>query len=176
MRASVELNEQQIEVIAKTTLEFFRQEEEKQQQKKFDRRLRNIKILLKNYRSFVNHCIDVKMEIDVLNEKLNLDSLDTDEFAVEAIKRSKERTLAMVKFINQMLSVYQVMCNQSSHPEVSRRYLIIHDLYIADRKKGIEEICALHKIAKRTVYKDIDKACEALAVLMFGIDAVRLGK
>ncbi|UTW69883.1 hypothetical protein KHA80_03055 [Anaerobacillus sp. HL2] len=44
---------------------------------RYDRRLRNVKLLLRNYRSFVNHVEDIKLAIEDLNGKLDLDELDT---------------------------------------------------------------------------------------------------
>jgi hypothetical protein len=173
----MELNEKQIEVISRTAalaaFEHLEKEREKQEKRKHDRRLRNIKLLLKNYRSFAIHCADIKLQIIDLDKKLDLDELDTDEFAVTSIKRSKERTLAMVKFINKSLEVYKVVCEKSEDPESNRRYKVIYDLYISDDKKTVTDVARGQSVHSRTIYKDIDKACETLVVLMFGIDGVK---
>ncbi len=161
-------------VAVKTALEFLEKENKDREKRKHDRRLRNIKLLLRNYRSFVNHCQDIKLDIQILNDRLELEELDTDEFAIESIKRSKERTLVMVRFINQMMNVYKIMSEQSHQPEDYRRYQVVYGMYVSEDRLTVDDISAMHNISRRTVYVDIDKACETLSVLMFGIDGIKL--
>ncbi|MGM0971671.1 MAG: hypothetical protein ACQEW2_02305 [Bacillota bacterium] len=171
------LSEKQLEVISKAAaqaaFEHLEKERQKREKQKYDRRLRNIKLLLKNYRSFVAHSAEIKLEINDLNAKLELDELDTDEFAIESIKRSKHRTLAMVKFINRMVAVYKSICEQSGNQEDIRKYETIYNLYIAEDKKTVSEISEMHFLSSRMVYKNIDNACEVLTVLVFGVDGIK---
>ena len=44
---------------------------------------------MQNYRSFVKHSSEIWNDINKIDCKLTINDLDTDEFAVEAIKRSK---------------------------------------------------------------------------------------
>lgn len=173
----MKLSEEQLEIISKaaarTALEYLEQERENQKKQRHDRRLRNIKLLLKNYRSLVKHCDDISLEIKVLDEKLELDFLDTDEFAIESIKRSKRRTLTMVRFVSKMVSVYGKMCQEESE-EATRRYQTVYDLYISEEKKTAKEIATCQNVDPRTVYRDVEKSLEPLSVLMFGIDSLRL--
>jgi hypothetical protein len=177
----VKLSEKQLEIITITAaqtavqaaLEHIEREKEKQEKLKHDRRLRNIKLLLRNYRSFALHCRDIKLDINALNQKLELDELDTDEFAIRSVLKSKERTLAIVKYINKTLEVYKIICEKSDNPEDKRSYQVVYDLYILDDKQTVKEIAEGQSVHKRTVYKDIDKACETLVVLMFGVDGIR---
>ncbi|GIN37811.1 hypothetical protein [Heyndrickxia oleronia] len=173
----MKLNEKTIDMIAKTAanaaLEFWKKEEKKQEKEKHDRRLRNVKLLLKNYRSFAIHSEEIKQDIQDLNVLLELDELDTDEFAIESIRRSKIRTLAMVTFINKMLRVYKLLSEQSSNPEDLRSYQTIYDLYISDNKKTVKEIAACQNVDQRTVYRDVNRACETLSILIFGVDSIR---
>lgn len=173
----MELSEKQIEVISRTAalaaFEHLEKERERREKEKHDRRLRNIKLLLRNYRSFATHCADIKLQINDLDKRLDLDELDTDEFAVASIKRSKERTLAMVKFINKTLEVFKVVCEKSEDPESKRRYQAVIELYVSDEKKTVTDVARGQSVHTRTIYKDIDKACETLVVLMFGVDGVK---
>lgn len=162
------------ETAVQAALEFLEKEKLKQQKAKRDRRLRNTKLLLRNYRSFKIHCSDVKAELEALCDPDLLEDLDSDEFAIESIKRSKERTLAIINFVDQMLEVYRIMCERSDKPEDIRRYKTIHMMYISDEKFTIEQIAEGHNIDIRTVYKDINKACNVLSALIFGVDGVRM--
>lgn len=168
------ISDEHVALIARTAataaLEHLEKEKQKQEKQKHDRRLRNVKLLLRNYRSLAKHVEDIKLEIDVLNEKFELTYLDSDEFKILSIKRSKEKTLAMLRYVNKMLAVYKVMCEQTGD---ERRYDAIYRMHIAEDKKTAEEISALQSVSVRTVFNDVEKACKDLTILMFGIDGVR---
>lgn len=150
------------------------QENLKQEEKaRRDRRLKNIKLLLRNYRNFKKHCEDIKLEIDELNDRLTFVTVDSEEFKLESILRSKERTLIMVRYVDRMIMVYKTLCESSDNPEDMRQFRIIHDLYISDDRMSVKFISKRENVAERTVYRDVDKACKTLASLMFGLDGVR---
>lgn len=160
------------ETAVKTALEHLEKHKKEEEKKNYDRRLRNIKLLLRNYRSFIKHVDDVKLDIKELDEQLVLD--DIDEYSIKTIKQSKEKTLILIRYIQKMMKVYKFMCEQSSNPEDLRRYQIIYDMYISEEKKTAEEIAQGHFLHRRTVYKEINKASETLSVLMFGADGIKV--
>lgn len=174
----MKLSEKQLEVITKTAavaaLEHLEKEKQKQQKERYDRRLRNVKLLLRNYRSFAAHVAEIKMDINELDEKLELEELDLDEYAIRAIKKSKEKTLALVVFLNKMLKVYETMCEQSDNTEDIRKYATIYHLYISDDKKTYEQIAECHFTNVRTVYRDVADATKTISVLVFGVDGIRI--
>lgn len=171
------MNAKQLEIVTKTAvqtaLEYLEKEKQKQIKTKRDRRLRNIRLLLKNYRSFVKHAEKIKDELTTFDSKTAMDELYEDDFALESIKRSKQRTLAMVQFMQRMLNVYRIMCEESNNPEEKRRYQVIYAMYISDKKMTAEEIAKSHFIDRSTVFRDVNKACETLSVLIFGVDAIK---
>lgn len=162
------------ETATQTAFDIINKQREEENKNKRDRRLRNTKMLLRNYRSFVLHCQDIKIGLDSIQSGELLDDLEADDFAVEAIKRSKERTLAMVSFINQMLQVYQIICKQSDKPEDQRKYETIYKMYISEEKFTAEEIADCQHTNVRTVYRDMNDAVKTLSVLVFGVDGIRL--
>lgn len=168
------LIEKVTKIAAQTVIEHLEKEKQREQKYKRDRRLRNTKLLLRNYRNFKDHAGDVKAELEELEQAESDDMFTDNELAIESIKRSKERTLALVKFVDQMLLSYRIHCEGSENPIEERRYKIIHDLYISEEKKSIDEIATCHFIDKRTVFRDVNRAVEALSVLMFGVDGLRL--
>lgn len=174
----MKISDKQLEMISKAAaqvaFEHLERERQQQEKRKHDRRLRNIKLLLKNYRTFVVHTSNIKLEVIELNRKLELDELDTDEFAIRSVMRSKELTLAMVKYINKTLEVYKIICENSRDPEALRRYQIVYEMYISEEKKTLKEIADGQSVHTRTIYKDVDKACETLVVLMFGVNGLKL--
>jgi hypothetical protein len=165
------------ETAVKTALEYMEQKQLKEQKNRRDIRLRNTKLLLKNYRSFVLHSKDLQIELDELEVPDDVfEEMHSNELVVESIKRSKKRTLAMVKFIDQMLRVYRVLCEESGRDEEVRKYKTIYYLYISQERLSAEEVSERHNIDKRTVYKDVNKAAEVLSSLVFGIDSITMNR
>lgn len=174
---NVTLNDQELEIVARAAasvaIEKYQQEQQERERQKFDRRLRNVKLLLRNYRSFATHTADIKLDIVELDERIDLSELESDEFALTSIKRSKKRTLALIKFVNKMLQIYKTICEQTGNEEDIKKYEAIYYLYIAERKKTVAEISECQYVAERTVYRNVNKAYEDLSVLIFGVDGLR---
>lgn len=171
-RLAEEVTKLSAETAVKAAIEFLEKEKQKQQKEKRDWRLRNTKLLLKHYRSFVSHVEGAKEKVTAHDYADAMESLYTSEIALESIKRSTQRTTVMVQFVERMLAVYQATCETSVHPEDLRRYQIIHAMYISEEKTTAEQIAKCHFIDLRTVYRDINEASKALSVLIFGVDAI----
>lgn len=173
----MKLSEKQLELITKTAasiaIEKYQNEQKIQEKQKHDRRLRNIKLLLRNYHSFVALTDGIKLEIEELDTKLTLDDLDTDEFSIQTVKKYKHKTLAMLRFIDKTLQIYKLMCEKSNDPHDIRKYEIISYMYISEEKKTAKEIGECQFIDERTVFRIAKKAYEDLSVLIFGVDALR---
>ncbi|WPS86479.1 hypothetical protein SMD22_18475 [Brevibacillus halotolerans] len=178
MQNQTGLNPELLESITRAAvqavIDFQVKEKKKQEKAKKDWRLRNTKLLLKNYRSFVAHSLEIHEEMDAFKKAKALEELYSEDFAVESIKRSKQRTYAMVKFMERMLDVYRTMCEDSEQPEDMRRYQVICEMYIWGKKSTAEQVAKCHKIEVRTVYRDINEAAKTLSVLIFGVDGIRL--
>lgn len=176
MQKQTGLNPELLESITRAAvqavIDFQVKEKKKQEKAKKDWRLRNTKLLLKNYRSFVAHSLEIQEEIDAVQKAKALNDLYAEDFAVESIKRSKQRTYAMVQHIERMLNVYRIMCEESEQPEDLRRYQVICELYIWGKKSTAEQVAECHKIDSSTVYRDVREAVKTLSVLMFGVDGI----
>ncbi|WP_017726755.1 hypothetical protein [Halalkalibacterium ligniniphilum] len=159
--------------VAKEAIKEYENQKQVADKRRHDNRLRNIKLLLKHYRSFKKHCEEAKEDIPELMKALDLDDLSKDAIEIKSILSNRKRTAAMVVYIDRMLEIYRLNCEQSESPEEKRRYQIIHDLYLTDVKKSADDVGKGHFLNRRTVYKEVDKTCKDLSVLMFGIDGVR---
>ena len=147
-----------------------------------DRRLRNTKLLLKNYRMFKKHCTgavytDDTGDHDGKEEETALELLDmmlqrNNTITVESIRNSCRRTKIMVRHIDSMLALYETYCEQSKNEAHKRGYRIIKAMYIDDEAKSIEQLAALEGVSTRQAYRDHDAAVEKISALMFGIDAL----
>jgi hypothetical protein len=165
------LVEQISRIAAQAAVEYLEKQKREEKKNRIDRRLRNTKLMIRNYKNFKRHCASIPEELKNLDNSFLME-LDSNELAVESIKRSKVRTLTMVKFIEKMMAVYKVMCEQSEKEEDIRSYESIYKLYIADTRSTVKDIAKCQKTDERTVYRDVDKACKALSTLIFGIDSI----
>lgn len=157
-----------------------RLEKERQQERKemVDRRLRNTKLLLRNYRLFKTHVEHAVYEavcdespIEIL-EDLMMPGKDSTLF-VESIKKSAARTAIIVDHMETMMRLYQLYCETSGASDDQRRWRVISGMYISDTRMSVSELAAAEGVVERTIYKDVDAACEKIAALMFGIDGIR---
>lgn len=155
-------------------------EEQKQKARNqfIDTRLRNTKLLLRNYRMFKAHCESAVYDMEQLDEtpydilELISNGMGGDHF-VESIKASVARTATIVKHIETMFMLYEAYCFNSGRPEEERRCRIVQRLYINEEQETVPQIAQDENIDTRTVYKDIDAACEKIAALVFGIDGIK---
>lgn len=162
------------------------EERKKERKGRYDRRLHNTRLLLKNYRVLKHHALDAvhtgaranevisENAVDILDdlESMGFRKVD-DRLYIESIKRSQQRTRIIIEHIDEMLRYWRIDCEQSGREEALRRYRIVVDTYISDDQMTAEELAQLEHIEKRTVYKDIKAAMRPLSALIFGIDGIK---
>lgn len=143
-----------------------------------DRRLHNTKLLLRNYRMFKTYVANAVFEYQEefeTPEQIMADLMRPNSSTnfVDGIKRSVARTATMVTHMETMVGLYQAYCYMKGTPEEERRWRVIDGLYINDEPKTVEELADMEYVNARTIYRDIDIACERIAALMFGIDGLK---
>ncbi len=163
---------------AKEALKAFRQEQEKEYGRKADRRLRNTKLLLRNYHMLKEHAENSvfgrtqigESAIDILESMM---SLYDDEVIIESIKRSATRTAVIVSHIETMFGLYHAYCDKSSNREIEiRRYESLWDMYMAQNSLSVKEIADKQRVSKDTIYADLKAALERVSALIFGVDGL----
>lgn len=157
-------------------------EQERKQNGRADRRRRNTKLLLKNYRMFKQHCtgavyIDEEGENDGREEESALELLDMmlqrhNAITVESIRTSCRRTKIMIRHIDTMLDLYEDYCNRSGSLTLQRGMRIIKAMYIQQEPISAAQLAETENVTVRQIYRDHDSAIEKISALMFGIDAL----
>lgn len=169
-----------IEAGTKAAMDYLEEEKSAQRKGRYDRRLRNTRLLLKNYRTFKQHAQGAVFNARKAKENAVdiLDSLDDfnfdDTLYIESIKRSQQRTIIIMRHIDEMLKYYRIACEQSGREDEMRCYRIIMKTYIDDERKTAEQIAEEENIERRTVYKNITTAIKPLSGLIFGVDSLKL--
>lgn len=163
------------EIATKTALEVYSKQKEKEKRARISRRVGDTKRLMRSYRELKIHAGDAIASLSEIASEdyeffLNLmEHGDKDRIDVEAIVRSKARSAIMLTHINAMLQAYEIICSNSKKLEEQRRYRVLHAMYISVEQMTATEIAELECIDVRTVYKDVDIACEKMGALLFGI-------
>ncbi|HAC0644715.1 TPA_asm: hypothetical protein GYZ23_07480 [Listeria monocytogenes] len=167
------LSKKQLEIVTamatKTATEEYSRLQKEQQKKDHSWRLRNVKLLLKNYRNLKLYCDEVVKDLTILEPFLNL--MGGKALDIKAMTETEVKTEVMMKYVDNVLDVYERACKEGTS-EDHRRYRIIKDMYLNPTKLTIEKISAKYNIDRSYVYKEVNKACETLGVLMFGMDGI----
>lgn len=162
-------------------IEQYKNEEKLKEKITYDIKIKNTRLLLKNYRRFEKACIQA-----VVTEK-DLESATVDEIldklycttydeitVVQSILTSKKRTEIIMSHIKRIINFYLFEADQSKNDEKWRKAHILNDLYVVGKyKPKINVMSEKYHISDRQIRRDANSAIEEIAVLMFGIDGIR---
>lgn len=165
---------------AKEALKTFEQERKKEYAGRADRRLRNTKLLLRNYHMLKEHAENsvfgrTQMEESALDILESMMSMYDNEVIIESIKRSATRTAVIVSHIETMIGLYAAYCDKSTSRDIDmRRHAVVWDMYMAEETLTVKEIAVKQNISPRNVYEDLKIATERLSALIFGVDGLNV--
>lgn len=154
-----------VKQITEAAIAVYKEHEKKEFKLKQDRRLHNVKQLLKNYKR-----IEQSVERGAFEEEpesFDLRELMSSEHVVESISQSKYRSKLMKSHVDKTMKAYKEICKVEN---IEERYSIVYDRYILNLPA--HELWDKYFISRRTFYRELDRACEDLSVLLFGVDAV----
>ncbi|MBN7576005.1 hypothetical protein C1H57_12540 [Clostridium sp. 2-1] len=164
-------------------IKYIKEQEYHKTTKRYDRRLRNTRLLLKHYRTLKAHNkiadssinnVYEENAVDVLDD---IEAIDDEEQYVQSLGRTKIRTMIIVGHINKAMKYYQSIC-ESEGKNQERRYNIVKYMYIdtrdADITPSYDEVSERFGLNIRTVGRDLRAAIEDLSILFFGIDGIKL--
>lgn len=141
-----------------------------------NRRFRNTKMLLQNYRTFSIHKDEAVYRCDYEVQEIlsELDDFDNDnDLFIESIKKSKERTKIIIKHIDKMFSVFRFLAESSKDETDQKRYKTVKMLYIEEEQSTIRDIAETLYVDERTVHRYKNDAIATLSSLIFGIDGMK---
>lgn len=162
-------------------IEQYKNEEKLKEKITYDIKIKNTRLLLKNYRRFKKACIQAVVTekdlesatVDEILDKLYCTTYD-EVTVVQSILTSKKRTEIIMSHIKKIINFYIFDADNSKNDEKSRRAHILEDLYIKGKKQPSMSVLAnRYHISERQVHRDKNIAIEEIAVFMFGIDGIR---
>ena len=176
----IDIYEKAATIGANEALKTFKQEQKKEYSRRADRRLRNTKLLLRNYHMLKEHAENsvfgrTQMEESALDILESMMSMYDNEVIIESIKRSATRTAVIVSHIETMFGLYAAYCDKSPNRDIEmRRYEVLWDMYMAEDTLSAKEVSEKQHVSKDTVYTDIRMATEKLTALIFGVDGLNV--
>ena len=165
----------------KKGIEQAKNEERLREKITYDTRIKNTRLLLKNYRNFVKSCKQAtftEKELETATVEEVLDKLFCQSYdevtVVQSILTSKKRTEIILTHIERIINFYIFEAEQSKNDEKIRKAHILNDLYVEGKyKPKINAMSEKYHISERQIRRDANSAIEEIAVLMFGIDGIR---
>lgn len=165
----------------KQGLDQARNEEKLKDKITYDIKLKNTRLLLKNYRRFVSFCEQATVSekelesatVEEILDKLYCTAYD-EVTIVQSILASKKRTEIIMTHIKKIINFYIFDADSSKNDEKRRRAHILEDLYIKGKKQPAMSVLAnRYHVSERQVHRDKNIAIEEIAIFMFGIDGIR---
>lgn len=175
-----EIYEKAAAIGAREALKAFGAVQKKASKGRADRRLRNTKLLLRNYRMLKGHAEEsvfgrAQMGESALDILESMMSIYDSEVVIESIKRSATRTAVIVSHIEAMFGLYDAYCEKSRNPDIDRRrYETLWDMYMAADTLSAKEIAEKQHVSRDTVYADLKASMEKLTALIFGVDGLNV--
>lgn len=175
-----EIYEKAAAIGAREALRTFEQERKKEYSHRADKRLRNTKLLLRNYHMLKEHAENsvfgrTQMKESALDILESMMSIYNDEVIIQSIKNSATRTAIIVSHIEIMFGLYYSYCDRSTNREIDlRRYNVVWDMYMAEDTLSAKEIAEKQNISKDSVYSDLRVGIERLTALIFGVDGLHV--
>ena len=165
----------------KKGIEQLNNEERLKEKITYDTRIKNTRLLLKNYRNFVKACKQAtftEKDLETATVEEVLDKLfcqSCDEITVvQSILASKKRTEIILTHIKRIIDFYLYESDHSNNDEKKRKAHVLNDLYVVGKyKPKINDMSEKYHISERQIRRDANSAIEEIAVLMFGIDGIR---
>lgn len=141
----------------------------------YDTRLKNTRLLVRNYRKFLKSCEQVTCTEDELDTATVSDILDKlycstyDEVTVvQSILISRKRTEIILEHVKRIINIYLFEAESSKNDLKIRRANIISDLYIKGKEQpSILRMSEKYHICEKQICRDRDAGIDEIAVLMF---------
>lgn len=104
---------------------------------------------------------------DLMGSAINI--VPRTERQIADIETKRKQDMYTVQCIDRAVELYRKECEASPYSEDIRRYWEMHAMYISADQKTISEIASDENVSEKTVYKDLNIACDAISVYLLGI-------
>ncbi|ECK6837524.1 hypothetical protein FSB91_02555 [Listeria monocytogenes] len=168
------VSKKQLDFITRTAVETaikeYRNTQKKDEKVDSQRKFKDVKMLLKNYKQLKAYSDDITEEFIAFRDLWESFGLQDRVITPNnGLTEYNAKTVALMQYVDFRLDQFKKLCEQR---EQSRRWNLIYDLYLTEEPLSFAAAEGKYNLAKSAVYKQVNRACEDLAILFFGIDAV----
>lgn len=153
-----------IREITKLVTDLVRDERRRQFKNEQTWRVKNTRLLLKNYDILKEHSRDIDTDID----RYLKDVFNADDLKLRSVMGYKARTNKMMEYTDLMLQAYKNYAKKRDLP-VQRRYFVIQNMYINPQKWTFMKIADYFNVSEKTVRRDQKEAIQEFSIFLFGI-------
>lgn len=161
------LTKHQLEIIVEAVLKAQKKINKEEQQEKKDWKLRNTKLLLKNYRMLHKHCEEIVEQLEGYEGIL----FSSNELNLQTLMKYKAKTKKLMNYFDSTFSHYKDFC-LAQGINGTRKIGGIEKMYIDNHKMSVEKISEYYNVDKRTIHRDLKKGADELAIFLFGVDSL----
>lgn len=161
------LTKHQIEIIVDAVLKSQKKINKEEQQEKKNWKLRNTKLLLKNYRMLNKHCEEIVEQLEGYEGIL----FSSNELNLQTLMKYKAKTKKLMNYFDSTFSHYKEFCIAQGI-NGSRKIGSLEKMYIANCKMSAGQIAEYYNVDKRTVHRDLKKGTDELTIFLFGVDSL----
>lgn len=162
-----ELDEKTVRVVTKLVTQLVREERHRQYLNEQTWRIKNTKLLLKNYDILQGYTQEVNTSID----EILRDVFSKDDLKLRSIDGYKARTAKMMEYTNLMLDAYKSYASKRD-VRVRRRYYTLVHTYITPIKMSRMEIASYFDCSDKTIQRDEQDAIREFSIFLFGITSL----
>lgn len=161
------LDKQSLKEITKLVSDIVQGERKRQLINERTWRIKNTKLLLKNYSILKNYTQDVRFDIDELLK----DTFSKEELRVRSIDEYRVRTAKMMEYTDIRLADYKRYASQSDEVIRRRYYTLIHT-FITPTKMKRTEIASHWYCTDKTIQRAEQDAIKEFSIFLFGITSL----
>lgn len=162
-----QLDEKTVRIVTKLVTQLVRDERRRQLQNEQTWRVKNTRLLLKNYDILKGYTQEVNTNID----ELLRDVFTSNDLKLRSIEGYKARTAKMMEYTDLMLNAYESYAGKRDD-RVRRRYYTLVHTYITPIKKSRTEIADHWDCTDKTIQRDEQDAIREFSLFLFGITSL----
>ena len=161
------INQQVMDAIGESILKKIKSDKRISEKTERDWRLRNTKLLLKNYHILKEHCVGIDADLECYADSI----FDPTDVRINSIMASKGKTRKMIWYIDEMLEAYK-RYTHSVGGATERRYATLWGHYINGHQTTYSALASSLDVSEVTVRRDLIDAINEFSVFLFGLNAI----
>lgn len=160
------------EAAVEAVKEYIRQEKDRLKK----RRYHNMGLLMDNYLEFIEHYQNIKYKASEIADDLDMEEFDEmylDDIYIESIKKSKVRTMIIIRLIEASVERLRKTSDQEKVKVIEKLYMDKENKKLRFNER-VAEVAEQVKCSESSVRRWNNEMLNELAKKIFGVDGLRI--